>query len=89
MDEGALEVRRTIAMNVTELRIACGWSQAELARRSTVRETEVADVEAGIGEMLIDTLSLLAEGVERLPVPKSNGLYALTSAIGLDYNLGP
>jgi transcriptional regulator with XRE-family HTH domain len=61
-EEARLAARRMVAMNVTELRIARGWTQADLARRSAVRETEVADVEAGIGEMFIDTLSLLASG---------------------------
>ena len=62
-EEGRLAARRMVAMNVTELRIARGWSQGELARRSAVREAEVADVEAGIGDMFIDTLSLLANGL--------------------------
>jgi transcriptional regulator with XRE-family HTH domain len=62
-EEARLVARRTVAMNVTELRIAHGWSRAELARRSAVRETKVADVEAGIGEMFRDTLSLLANGL--------------------------
>jgi transcriptional regulator with XRE-family HTH domain len=59
-EKARLAARRIVAVNVTELRIARGWSQAELARRSAVRETDVADVEAGTGEMFIDTLSLVA-----------------------------
>jgi transcriptional regulator with XRE-family HTH domain len=55
--------RRLVAMNVTELRVTRQLSQAELARRSGVTEREVEDVEAGTGEMLIDTLSSLAEGL--------------------------
>ena len=62
-EEARLAARRMVAMNVTELRVARGWSQAELARRSAVREEDVADVEAGIGEMSIATLSLLADGL--------------------------
>ena len=60
-----LAARRLVAMNVTELRVTRQLSQAELARRSGVTEREVEDVEAGTGEMLIDTLSSLAEGLER------------------------
>ena len=52
-----------VAMNVTELRVARRLSQAELARRSGVTEREVDDVEAGVGEMWIDTLSSLANGL--------------------------
>jgi len=64
MDEDARQAaRRVIAMNVTELRIARGWSQAELARRSQVTESDVAEVEAAGGEMFIDTLSSLSEGL--------------------------
>jgi transcriptional regulator with XRE-family HTH domain len=63
-DEARLAARRLVAMNVTELRIARGWSQAELAHRSRVKETDVADVEAGAGEMFIDTLSLLADALD-------------------------
>ncbi len=58
-----LAARRLVAMNVTELRIIRQLTQAELARRSGVTEREVEDVEAGTGEMLIDTLSSLAEGL--------------------------
>jgi transcriptional regulator with XRE-family HTH domain len=58
-----LATRRLVAMNVTELRIIRQLTQAELARRSGVTEREVQDVEAGTGEMLIDTLSSLAEGL--------------------------
>ena len=63
-DEAArLAARRLVAMNVTELRVARQLSQVELARRSRVSEREVEDVEAGVGEMLIDTLSALADGL--------------------------
>jgi ribosome-binding protein aMBF1 (putative translation factor) len=62
-EQACLAARRTVAMNVTELRVARGWSQAELARRSGVRNNEVADVEAGAGDMFIDTLSMLAGGL--------------------------
>jgi len=58
-----LAARRLVAMNVTELRIIRQLTQAELARRSGVTERELEDVEAGTGEMLIDTLSSLAEGL--------------------------
>ena len=58
-----LALRRRVAMNLTELRITRQLSQAELARRSGVTEGELEDVEAGTGEMLIDTLSSLAEGL--------------------------
>ena len=62
-DEARVAARRMVAMNVTELRIARGWTQAELAQKSGVRENDVEDVEAGSGEMFIDTLSLLADGL--------------------------
>jgi transcriptional regulator with XRE-family HTH domain len=62
-DGARLAARRMVAMNVTDLRIARGWSQAELAQRSGLRENDVEDVEAGSGEMFIDTLSLLANGL--------------------------
>jgi transcriptional regulator with XRE-family HTH domain len=58
-----LATRRWVAMNVTELRVTRQLSQIELARRSGVTEHEVEDVEAGVGEMLIDTLSSLADGL--------------------------
>ena len=58
-----LALRRRVAMNLTELRITRHLSQAELARRSGVTERELEDVEAGTGEMLIDTLSSLAQGL--------------------------
>jgi transcriptional regulator with XRE-family HTH domain len=58
-----LAAHRLVAMNVTELRIIHQLTQAELARRSGVTERELEDVEAGTGEMLIDTLSSLAEGL--------------------------
>jgi transcriptional regulator with XRE-family HTH domain len=58
-----LATRRLVAMNVTELRVTRQLSQIELARRSGVTEREVEDVEAGVGEMLIDTLSSLADGL--------------------------
>jgi transcriptional regulator with XRE-family HTH domain len=50
-------------MNVTALRVARQLSQVELARRSGISEREVQDVEGGAGEMLIDTLSSLADGL--------------------------
>ncbi len=58
-----LAARRLVAMNVTELRTTRRFSQAELARRSGVTEREVEDVEAGKGEMLMDPLSALADGL--------------------------
>lgn len=58
-----LALRRRVAMNLTELRTTRKLSQAELARRSGVTERELEDVEAGTGEMLIDTLSSLADGL--------------------------
>ena len=58
-----LALRRLVAMNLTELRVTRQLSKAELARRSGVTERELEDVEAGRGEMLIDTLSSLAEGL--------------------------
>ena len=62
--EARLATRRMVAMNVTELRVARGWSQAELAHRAGLGEGDVSDVEAGIGDMFIDTLSLLADGLK-------------------------
>ena len=58
-----LATRRLVAMNVTELRITRHLSQVELARRSGTTERELEDIEAGAGEMLIDTLSSLADGL--------------------------
>ena len=58
-----LATRRLVAMNVTELRVTRQLSQIELARRSGVTERDVEDVEAGVGEMLIDTLASLADGL--------------------------
>ena len=63
-EEARLATRRMVAMNVTELRVARGWSQAELAHRAGIEEGAVSDVEAGIGEMFIDTLSSLADGLK-------------------------
>ena len=59
-----LTTRRVVAMNVTELRLARRLSVAELARRAEVPERDVEEVEAASGEMLIDTLSSLAEALE-------------------------
>jgi transcriptional regulator with XRE-family HTH domain len=58
-----LATRRLVAMNATELRVTRQLSQIELARRSGVTERDVEDVEAGVGEVLIDTLSSLADGL--------------------------
>ena len=62
-DDARLADRRAVAMNVTELRVARGLSQADLGHRAGGEPPDVADVEAGAGEMLIDTLSLLADGL--------------------------
>ena len=51
-------------MNVTELRVARGWSQCELASQSGVDERHVADVVAATGEMFIDTLASIANGLK-------------------------
>ena len=59
-----LATRRLVAMNITDLRLARGLSVAELARRAEVPERDVEEVEAASGEMLIDTLSSLAEALE-------------------------
>ena len=59
-----LATRRLVAMNITELRLARQLSVAELARRADVPERDVEEVEAASGEMLIDTLSSLAEALE-------------------------
>jgi transcriptional regulator with XRE-family HTH domain len=56
-------VRRRVAMNVTELRLRHGLSQGELAGRSGLTERDVQDIEAGIGEMLLSTLSSVAWGL--------------------------
>ena len=58
-----LATRRSVAMNVTELRVTRQLSQVDLARRSGITERELEDVEAGVGEMLIDTLFSLADGL--------------------------
>ena len=58
-----LAARRLVAMNVTELRVTRQLSQVDLARRSGITERELEDVEAGVGEMLIDTPSSLADGL--------------------------
>jgi len=59
-----LTTRRLVAMNITELRLACGLSTAELARRAGVPERDVEEAESASGEMLIDTLSSLAEALD-------------------------
>ena len=63
------EARQRVAMNVTELRIERGWSQAELAQRARVSQRTVEDIEAGAGEMRIDALSSLAQAL-RVPVAR-------------------
>lgn len=71
--------RRGVAMNVTELRLGRRLSVAELAQRAGVPEHEVEEVEAASGEMLIDTLSSLAEALDVDVVvffrPRSNDVH--------------
>ena len=59
-----LITRRLVAMNITELRLARRLSVADLARRAAVPEHDVEDVEAASGEMLIDTLSSIAQALD-------------------------
>ncbi len=59
-----LATRRLVAMNITELRLARRLSVAELARRAEVPERDLEEVEAASGEMLIDTLSSIAQALD-------------------------
>lgn len=57
-------VRQRIAMKLTELRVARGWSQAELASRAGVGESTIEEVEsATVADLRIDTLTDLAIGL--------------------------
>jgi transcriptional regulator with XRE-family HTH domain len=59
------EVRQRIAMKLTELRVARGWSQAELASRAGVGESMIEEVEsATAADLRIDTLTDLASGLD-------------------------
>lgn len=59
------EVRQRIAMRLTELRVARGWSQAELASRSGVDESTIEEAEsATAADLRIDTLTNLASGLD-------------------------
>jgi transcriptional regulator with XRE-family HTH domain len=51
-------------MNITEQRLARRLSVAELARRAGVPEPDLEEVEAASGEMLIDTLSSIAQALD-------------------------
>ena len=59
-----LATRRLVAMNITELRLARQLSVAELARRAEVPKHDLEEVEAASGEMLIDTLSSIAQALD-------------------------
>ena len=59
-----LTTRRLVAMNITEQRLARHLSVAELARRAGVPEHDIEEVEAASGEMLIDTLSSIAQALD-------------------------
>ena len=59
-----LTTRRLVAMNISEQRLARRLSVAELARRAGVPERDVDDIEAASGEMLIDTLSSIAQAMD-------------------------
>lgn len=59
------EVRQRIAMRLTELRVARGWSQAELASRAGVDESTIEEAEsATAADLRIDTLTDLANGLD-------------------------
>lgn len=52
-------------MKLTELRVARGWSQAELASRAGVGESTIEEVEsATAADLRIDTLTDLANGLD-------------------------
>ena len=59
-----LTTRRLVAMNITEQRLTRRLSIAELARRAGIPEHDVEEVEAASGEMLIDTLSSIAQALD-------------------------
>ena len=60
-----VEVRQRIAMRLTEIRVARGWSQAELASRAGVGESTIEEVEAATAaDLRIDTLTDLASGLD-------------------------
>ena len=59
----ALDVRRRVALAVTELRTGRGWTRAELARRAGVAHSTVARAESA-RQIRIDTLSRLAQAFE-------------------------
>lgn len=59
-----LTTRRLVAMNITDQRLARRLSIAELARRAGIPEHDVEEVEAASGEMLIDTLSSIAQPLD-------------------------
>jgi transcriptional regulator with XRE-family HTH domain len=59
------EVRQRIAMRLTELRVARGRSQAELASRAGVDESTIEEAEsATAADLRIDTLTDLASGLD-------------------------
>ena len=64
----AFDVRRRVALAVTELRTARRWTRAELAQRARISRGTVARAESG-EQIRIDTLSRLA-GAFEVPVSR-------------------
>lgn len=57
-----------IRVRILELRVAKGWSQAELAVRAETRQATISDLETGKSRRVeIDLLERLAEALEVEP----------------------
>jgi transcriptional regulator with XRE-family HTH domain len=61
------ELHRSLAMNVKILRTRWGWSQAELAERSSLSVSYIGDIEAGVKWPAADKVELLAQAFKLRP----------------------
>lgn len=58
-------MRAAFGMRARELRRAAGLSQRDLARRSRIDRSFVQEIERGIANPSLETLALLAYGLDR------------------------
>ena len=61
--EEELRPNLLLANNVFRLRVAAGYSQAELASRAGMKQPRIADIEGAHGNPGLDTLNRLAEAL--------------------------
>ena len=59
-----MDIREVLAINVRRLRLARGWSQEELAARSSIDRTYVSSIERRRYAASVDKLQELARALE-------------------------